>query len=278
MRYRKGFISISDSRDIPMLLLIRDSRAISSSQLIAELMLDKVESNSRSIHWRLNRLVANGMVQRLGNDRSYGEPVFSITHEGLSVLEYKGHALLALGSHLKSIVAEPEIPHTLELNAIRFSLKSSGLLVSWKTELQIISENLVDCGMATKDYDSVVTIRYDNRVVRFAIEYERTAKSAARYREICQTIKDDRATRLVLYLSANQEIMYLLTQELRSLQNKVAFGLASLFRIQQLSAPMVVIRNAPTVLPLCDILAGLPTAPEPYAASPVVRGHNACVN
>ena len=98
MRYRKGMISVSDSRDIPLLLLIRDSRAIAISQLIAELMLDEIETNSRSIHWRLNRLIASGFVEKVGNDRAIGEPAYAITHDGLALLEYRGHVLLSLGS------------------------------------------------------------------------------------------------------------------------------------------------------------------------------------
>jgi hypothetical protein len=93
MRYRKGTISVSDSRDIPLLLLIRDSRAISISQLIAELMLDEIETNARSIHWRLHRLIVSGFVERVGNDRAIGEPAYAITHDGLALLEYRGHVL-----------------------------------------------------------------------------------------------------------------------------------------------------------------------------------------
>jgi hypothetical protein len=41
--------------------------------------------------------------------------------------------------------------HMLELNAIRLALKRAGILVDWKHTLQIVSENLVDCGNTTKD-------------------------------------------------------------------------------------------------------------------------------
>ena len=72
MRYRKGMIFISDSRDIPLLLLIRDSRAISISQLIDDLMFDAIETNSRSIHWRLNRLIASGFVEKVATTGQLG--------------------------------------------------------------------------------------------------------------------------------------------------------------------------------------------------------------
>ena len=140
MRYRKGLIAISKARDIPMLLLIRDSRAISFSQLVEELLQDATETNSRSVYWRVNRLVNCGFVEKRTYQRIVGEPVYAITHDGLSLLEGNGYSLLALGSFTRTIVAGAEIPHMLELNAIRLSLKKSGLLVEWKNELQVISE------------------------------------------------------------------------------------------------------------------------------------------
>jgi hypothetical protein len=79
-------ISVSGTRDIPLLLLIRDSRAISISQLIAELMLDAIETSSRSIHWRLSRLIASGFVEKVGNDRAIGEILSELP-------EYKPFAL-----------------------------------------------------------------------------------------------------------------------------------------------------------------------------------------
>jgi hypothetical protein len=258
MRYRKGMISVSDSRDIPLLLLIRDSRAISISQLIADLMFDEIETNSRSVHWRLNRLIASGFVERVGNDRAIGEPAYAITHDGLALLEYRGHVLLSLGSFSKTVIAEAEVLHMLELNAIRLALKRAGILVEWKHTLQIVSENLVDYGKTTKDYDSLVIIAHEGRRIRFAIEYERTAKSTARYREIVKTIEDDTEIPFVLYLTPNQELLYLLTQDLRSLGERAAFGVSGLVKTKLLGAPIVVVTGQPAVRQLGEILSELP--------------------
>jgi Replication-relaxation len=258
MRYRKGMISVSDSRDIPLLLLIRNSRAISISQLITELMLDEIETNARSIHWRLNRLVESGLLERVGNERAIGEPAYAITHNGLALLEYRGHVLLSLGSFSKTIIAEAEVLHMLELNAIRLALKKAGILVEWKHTLQIVSENLVDYGKTTKDYDSVVIIAHEGRRIRFAIEYERTAKSTARYREIVKTIVDDTEIAFVLYLTPSQELLYLLAQDLRSLGEKAAIGVSGLMKAKLLGAPVVVVTDRPCVRKLGEILSELP--------------------
>ena len=72
MRYRKGSISVNDSRDIPMLLLIRDSRAISLEQLYAILPLLKIEANRNTAYWRIRRLEENGYVEQLKESRTVG--------------------------------------------------------------------------------------------------------------------------------------------------------------------------------------------------------------
>jgi len=51
-------------------------------------------------------------------------------------------------------------------------------------------------------------------------EFERTAKRAACYYEISKSIVYDDSTDLVLYLAANQELLSLLAQELRTLEHK----------------------------------------------------------
>ena len=159
----------------------------------------------------------------------------------------------------------------LELNAIRLALKRAGILVEWKHTLQIVSENLVDYGKTTKDYDSVVIIAHEGRRVRFAIEYERTAKSTARYREIVKTIEDDTEIPLVLYLTPSQELLYLLTQDLRPLGERAAFG-SGLVKTKLLGAPVVVVTDQPAVRKLGERLSELPEY-KPFAIEYILQLH-----
>ena len=229
MRFRKGMVGISDTRDVPVLKLIRDARAISISQLTAELMLMNCESCARSARWRLHRLHEAGLIDRM-NDAAFAEPVYIITQSGLGLLEIKGHVLLAIGSASETIVKPAEVFHMLELNSIRLEFRKAGLLHHWKTELEIISENLVGFGRSNKDYDAIVTLNFEGNRVKFALEYERTVKSAKRYREIVEAIRQDESIDLVVYLVANYELAYVLEQEFQPLKDKVAIGFAGIFK------------------------------------------------
>jgi hypothetical protein len=83
VRYFKGYVSISDERDVPVLLHIRNARAISFRQLCELLLLEGVEKLGRVINWRVSRLKRHGLIQRFEQDRFRGQPVFAITPLGL---------------------------------------------------------------------------------------------------------------------------------------------------------------------------------------------------
>jgi len=228
MRYR-GAIEINDTRDVPLLKLVRDARAISLSQLTAELMLMGCEVHPKSPRWRVTRLQKCGFLDRITNE-ALSEPVYRITQTGLGLLESRGYALLAINSTSETVVKPAEVFHMLELNSIRLELRKAGLLYNWKTELEIISENLVGYSSSLKDYDAIVTLQFEGSRVKFALEYERTIKSAKRYREIVEAIRQDTSIDLVLYLVATQELAFVLEHEFKALKDKVAIGLAGTFR------------------------------------------------
>ena len=240
MRYRKGSIVINDARDIPLLLLIRDSRAITLQQLYEELFLRHLETSNNSAYWRLRRLVDKRLIEVLEEADTCGNPVYTITHRGLSLLESKGHSLLSLGSFSRSVIQESEIPHMTELNSIRIAMLRSSKLVSWKSEMQIVSENLALFGDVSKDYDAEIVVKTTIGTARFALEFERTAKSASRYREIREMIDGDSRTNQVLYLTSAQELLFLLLQELRDTDTPIAFGLSADFKKDILEMPVIV--------------------------------------
>jgi hypothetical protein len=240
MRYRKGSIAINETRDIPLLLLIRDSRAITLQQLYEELFLRNLETSNNSAYWRLRRLEGKRLIEVLKEADTCGEPVYTITHRGLGLLESKGHSLLSLGSFSRSVIQESEVLHMTELNSIRIAMLRSGTLVSWKSEMQIVSENLALFGEVSKDYDAEVVVKTMNGTANFALEFERTAKSASRYREIRQTIDADSRTNLILYLTSTQELLFLLLQELRAIDTPIAFGLSVDLKKHILEMPVIV--------------------------------------
>ena len=234
MRHEKGKITISKTRDIPLLLLIRSARAVRLDQICELLLLAGLEPNRRLAYKRIQRLLKVDLLTRLERLRHLGTTIYSISHTGLSLLESYGHCLLSLGSFSKTIVDEAKAVHMVELNDIRLALARSRRLISWQGELEVLSENLVMYGEILKDYDAVVTVDLGGTRVRFGLEYERTAKSARRYREIRDAIESDHRVDLVLYLTPSQELMYLLTKELEGLRKQLFFGIANSFKANDL--------------------------------------------
>jgi hypothetical protein len=158
MRYRKGYIALSDNRDLPLLVRIRNARAITYDQICKIALIDGLEKTRRSVYWRLSRLERNGLVQRMIYEQFFSQPIFAITRMGLEFLEHRGQTLLALPSTVKEIVRKTQILHSVELASIRIALAANGILKSWQWELEIVSNNLVYGNGNSKDFDAIVEI------------------------------------------------------------------------------------------------------------------------
>ena len=61
---------------------------------------------------------------------------------------------------------------------------------------------------------------------KIGIEYERSAKSVARYATIREALDKDDDDGSVFYLTANDDILYLLAMELRAARKRIAFALS----------------------------------------------------
>src|SRR5258708_18983281 len=60
MRYRRGHISLADTNDIPLLLTIRNARAITYDQICSLARIDGIAGSKRIVHWRLSTLGTTG--------------------------------------------------------------------------------------------------------------------------------------------------------------------------------------------------------------------------
>jgi len=256
LRYRRGHISISDAKDVPLLLTIRNARAITYDQVCSFAHIDGVETSKRIVHWRLSRLEQSGLVRRMKHELLFSQPIFSITSAGLEVLESRGHALLSLPSATKEIVRKTQILHSIELAGIRLSLASKGILKSWKWELEIVSRNLVYEGERTKDYDALAEIVVGNVTRTFGIEFERSLKGAARYDELRRVFNAERSVDTVLYLTPNSEILYLLAVELRDVRKRIGFALSKTFRADLLDADILSNSSAGEMVSFREFLLG----------------------
>jgi hypothetical protein len=229
LRYYKGSLVLSEKQDIPLLLHVRNARAITFNQLCQVLALDSIETVRHSVHWRVARLTRNGLIQRLESDRRSASPVLTITSVGLDYLEAFGEFLLALPSTANHIIQPAQVPHALELVNVRIALARSGMLESWKGELEITSRNLVRDGEPAKDYDALVEIRATTETTVFAVEYERTVKSTNRYQEIRRALCADSSAKIVLYLTPDRHLLYHLAMEMKGIPKKIGFALVSSF-------------------------------------------------
>ena len=191
MRYYKGYVALSDAYDVPILLHIRNARAIYFEQLKELILLDGAGSAIGSLRWRVARLEKAGLIQRLSDQHHLGKPVFGITQSGLACLESRGHFLLSLPSTAEQMLHPTQVPHALEMVNIRLALTKAGILRTWKTDLEVASRNLVLESVATKDFDAIAEIDVDGRPYCYAIEYERSPKSSARYRAIREVLERD---------------------------------------------------------------------------------------
>lgn len=254
MRYYKGYIALSDTCDVPVLLHVRNSRAICFDQLRDLLTHELLAAIVRSLRWRVTRLENVGLVARLDGQRFLGKPVYGITQKGLECLESRGHYLVSLPSDTEQILHPSKVAHALELVNIRLAIARAGLLCSWKSDVEITSRNLVAANGTMKDYDAIAEIEVDGCTRRIGIEYERSAKSVSRYAAIREALDRDKTTDTVLYLTASDDILYLLAMELRATRKRIGFALSEAFRRSLLETRILTNTNSSEIVPFRELL------------------------
>jgi len=109
---------------------------------------------------------------------------------------------------------------------------------------------------AAKDFDSVAGIVVDGQSRTIGIESERNPKATARYRAIREVFERDETTDAVLYLTANDDILYLLAMELRAMRKRIGFVLSDAFRRSLLETRTLTNSNNSKVVLLRDFLRG----------------------
>jgi hypothetical protein len=133
-------------------------------------------------------------------------------------------------------------------------LREGGLLQSWQTELEVTSRNLVFYGGGSKDYDAIATLRTEETSRRIALEYERTLKSSARYREIREVLNADKMADAILYLTSSHDVSHVLAIEMRGVKKTIGVALSEDFRRDLLITPIMMISPAPAVISFAEFL------------------------
>jgi len=255
MRYRKGHVAISEDRDVPVLLHVRNARAITLDQLWELLAIERVEESRRSAQWRISRLEKSGLIERIDAGRFFREPVFTITQMGMSLLEYRGHTLVSVSSETGHLLHSSQIFHALELVNIRLALARNGSLRSWKSEVEVASRNLVYSVGSAKDFDALAEIEHDEQIYTVGIEYERTVKAAARYADIRESLSRDRSAEMVLSLASSYDVLHVLAVELRGTSKQIGFTTSDQFCGDPFSAGTLLNTAGHTLVPFAEFLA-----------------------
>jgi hypothetical protein len=139
---------------------------------------------------------------------------------------------------------------------IRIALARAGVLHSWKSDLEITSKNLILESGTGKDFDAVAEIEVDGSSRTIGIEYERSPKAAVRYQAIREILERDETTDAILYLTSNDDILYLLAMELRATRKRIGFALSEAFRRLLLEIRTLTNSNNSEVVPLRAFQSG----------------------
>lgn len=206
-------VKLSLERDLPLLLAVRNCTFVAHDQLFQLMFEVGIEHNRRCFNWRIRRLIKGAHVRETPSIAPYKGVVYCITRFGLAVLESYGEGLVSVTSGSRNLASRLQAPHFLELNEIRQAFASTGKLKSWKSDRELISLNYVIGTPLAKDYDAIAEIEAAGDTLRIAIEYERTIKTAERYKEIQDAIRDEGQVDMVLYLTSTLDLVFTLARE-----------------------------------------------------------------
>jgi len=238
MRYWKGSISLSPTRDYPLLRHVLHSGFVTHNQLFEFLRLDYSASSRNSFNNRVHRLVQHGLLVRKEMPFVNREVVYTVSPGGASELVGRGEYYVPPARKGRWNGAQSSLHHSLELNDIHLALKRSGTLVYWMPETEIRSRNdLTDSGY-WKYYDAVVTVRLAGQDHKFALEYERTPKAARQYLAIRERIERDNSISCFLYLVPNHDLLCFVADRFLDCKRTVCFGLFKDFVELTLTLPV----------------------------------------
>ena len=243
MRYAKGSFVITGEGDIPLLRLVRNCRFVAHQQLFELLQHEVVSSCRSTFNWRIQRLLKTRHVERLESVYWLGSPVYSITQIGLVELESQGEFAIALHSRTRQMPDRNQVFHALELTAIRLALARHRLLISWQSEVEISSTNMVSGAPYQKDYDAIVKIWVGNEMREFALEYERSLKSAKQYERVRAALEAESQIGCVLYLTADSDLLLAILYQLTPVSQRLGFLTARSFRERLLAAAVTTDAN-----------------------------------
>lgn len=253
MRYWKGSIALSSTRDYPLLRQVLQSGFVTHSQLFDFLRLDYCVSSRNAFNNRVLRLVKHGLLIRHELPFLNREITYSISRMGVAELVANGGSCALATANARPGHVQTSLYHSLDLNDVHLALKRTGTLVYWTPETEIRSRNDLTEGGYWKYYDAVVVVRLAGQDCKFALEYERTPKAARHYVTVRQRIEMETSIAQFLYLVPNYDLLRFVMDKLFNCKRAICFGLLRDF-LQQTLALSVRRNGSPVSLTLTSVL------------------------
>ncbi len=267
MRYWKGSIALSSTRDYPLLRQVLQSGFVTHSQLFEFLRLDYCVSSRNAFNNRVLRLVKHGLLIRHERPFFNREITYSISQRGAAELVANGACCAHATADVRPGHVQTSLYHSLDLNHVHLALKRTGTLLYWTPEMEIRSRNDLTGGGYWKYYDAVVAVRLAGQDCKFALEYERTPKAARHYVTVGQRIEMETSISQFLYLVPNYDLLRFVMNKLFNCKRAIYFGLLRDFLQQTLALP--VRRNgSPASLTLTSVLTEGKPAQRPGTLFP----------
>jgi|SRR5882672_7403564 len=225
MGFQKGVISLNPLRDVPLLLQVLHSQFITHDQLFEFMQRRCIETTRAPFNWRLRRLVTAGLLERHIVRSATPCPILSVTNDAEVTLAK--HCPVLDGRRHRDAATHINLVHSLELNELHLGLARQGVLEDWKSEMTIRAKNELTTSGYLKDYDAIVKVRMDSRVVVFALEYERTAKKAKDYARIRGLLEHEDRVHRFLYVVQEPDLASFLLDCFNGTTASLYVGLAS---------------------------------------------------
>jgi hypothetical protein len=253
MRYPKGTIIVSRTRDVPVLEQVLHCGFVTCNQLFQFLQLARLERSRQAFEQRLRRLEKYELLCRHSGLLNGHEWVYSIAPKGASLLTEMGELYAGRGVHEQGD-GQLIVNHWLDINEIHLALRRNSVLVRWTAESEIRSQNDLTTFGYAKDYDAVVTVRCGDQDCRFALEYERSVKTQSKYEEICADLDAEFHVSTLLYLSPTYHLLSFMKKCFAPRKLIICLAVATEFLDQLLDTPVVVAGRQDRPVAFKDIL------------------------
>lgn len=219
---------INQTQDSDILEIVRDTTFITREQLKSLCARRGLANNRQIFNWRFNRFIKAGLVSALPVEVfPFKGEVYSITREGLAVLETFGKGLASIGSDSEHLASSKQAHHFLTLNEIMFQIDRSFKVQSYMCDRVLRSYNLCLPNPAAKDYDAFVVLDRsgcNKPPLNIGVEYEATIKSMDRYQEISAALNRERQVRMVVYFCGSMNMATSLLDKITSRACLICFG------------------------------------------------------